>query len=152
MWRFTKKYAVEIRVASVCVAAIALLTAGITWRTYWLPYDVFVPLSAGQKPIPALVVLHGRSGDAAVLRNWLGLDEFAEQRGFMVIYPQSHQDAWDFGVGIRERGHVRRRYLDHPRYVLDIVERVNDLHPIDRERLFVAGVSDSIDGRAHVLR
>lgn len=41
-----------------------------------------------------------------------------------MIYPQSHHDGWDFGVGIRERGHVGRRHVAHTLYVLDIVDEV----------------------------
>jgi polyhydroxybutyrate depolymerase len=92
--------------------------------------------------MPALLLLHGRSGEVPVMRQWLGFDELAQQNGFMVIYPQSHQGAWDFGVGVRERGHVGRRSIDHERYILDIVDEVDAVHPIDRSRLFIAGVSD----------
>jgi len=124
MASIVRKYAFEIVSIGICLLALSVFLWAMTWRSF------------------VLIVLHGRSGTATDMQQWLGFDELAKEHGFIVIYPQSKQAGWDFGVGVRERGHVSRRYLDHSRYITNIMARVDRDHPIDWSRVYVVGVSD----------
>jgi hypothetical protein len=145
-----QRHALGLWRALICVLAIVALVAPLYWRSVWPAYDAYAPDTHLPAARPALIVLYGRSGDGATLRQWLGFDDFAQQYSFIVIHPQSHQDGWDFGVGIRERGMVARRCIDHTRLILEILNEVDESHAVDRRQVFAAGMSDGTSMAVHM--
>jgi len=137
-----RKYGTEILLFGICSIALSLLVWGLTWRIFWLSYKIFVPPISPMKPVPALIVLHGRSGSGTDMQQWLGFDEFAQEHGLMVVYPNSKYTGWDFGVGIAERGQTGRLFIDHSRYINNIMDRIDRTHPIDWQRVYIIGISD----------
>jgi len=142
MASIVRQYAFEIVSIGICLLAFSVFVWAITWRAFWLDYKLFVPTNLRQNAPPVLIVLHGRSGSSSDMQQWLGFDELAEKHGLLVIYPQSKHTGWDFGVGVRERGHVGRQYIDHSRYITDIMVRVDRDHPFNWKRVYIVGVSD----------
>jgi polyhydroxybutyrate depolymerase len=67
------------------VRADPSLAAGSTRRTYL----VHVPASyRPDRPVPAVLLLHGNGGSAADMDADTGLSELADRHGFLAVYPQ----------------------------------------------------------------
>ena len=129
-------------IAFTCIVLLTIFGLALWWRVNWLPYQMYVPVDIKEKPVPLLVVLHGTGGDARTTREWLGLDEFAAQFGFITLYPHSPDGQWDAGAGILEHGTGERVRRDDTGYIVKIIEEVARTHLLDREKVFVVGVSD----------
>jgi polyhydroxybutyrate depolymerase len=76
------------------------------------------------------------------MQKWLGFDEFADQYGFVVIYPHSPDGQWDAGAGVLELGTSERTRRDDTGYIVKIIEEVAETYSLDREKVFVVGISD----------
>ena len=67
------------------VKADPAVSAGASRRTY----RVHVPAGyRPDRPVPAVLLLHGNGGSAADLDDVSGLSELADRRGFLAVYPQ----------------------------------------------------------------
>ena len=105
-------------------------------------YKLWVPpiLNAG-KPCPLLVLLHGCTHDAADMAEISGMNELAEAKQFMVVYPEQSFFAnllkcwnwFDPKHQLRDSG--------EPSILASIVEQVCSSHNVDRDRVYVVGVS-----------
>jgi poly(3-hydroxybutyrate) depolymerase len=96
--------------------------AGIK-RTFWL----YAPDSAGIGPSPLVVLLHGSYGDGrGIVGQWKDL---AASEGFIVAGPDS-----------RDRTEWQIR-ADGPAFIHQLVDAVEQRHPIDRQRLYLFGHS-----------
>jgi len=129
-------------IAFTCIALLTIFGLALWWRVNWLAYQKYVPADIEEKAVPLLVVLHGTGGDARTTREWLGFDEFAEEFGFITVYPHSPDGQWDAGAGILEHGTGERVSRDDTGYIVEIIEEVAGTHLFDREKVFVVGVSD----------
>lgn len=78
-------------------------------------------------PLPVVVALHDQGGWASdMISAWKGL---ATERGFILIAPESlHNTMWDSQV-------------DGPTFLHAVVDEVAKLHPIDRTRIYLFGLS-----------
>ena len=88
-----------------------------------------------------LVALHGCTQTAADFAAGTGFDELAERYGAHVLYPEQSplrnaQRCWNWFL--REN---QSRSRGEPAAILKLVEEVCGTHAIDRERIFVAGLS-----------
>ena len=61
-------------------------------------FRIFVPATArsGLRP-PVVMLLHGALGDSAQVERWTGLATVAEREGFVAVYPQGLDGAWNDG-------------------------------------------------------
>lgn len=103
-------------------------------------YEVYVPESY-VAPAPLLLVLHGAGGTGARSQGWLGLDELADEYGFIVAYPDGLANNWDFGNGLPTRTGTPYR-VDDVGFLVWLVDKISQDYPIDRERVFAAGMSN----------
>ena len=104
-------------------------------------YDVYVPPSYAEgTPSPLVLVLHGRPGSGVAMARISGMNDVADRAGFIVAYPESYADSWNYydGLpGLQPRSDVSdltffRRLVDRLAFDLDI----------DRNRLYIAGFSN----------
>jgi len=138
---FVKKHVIGLVIGSCCIALL-LIGLALWWRANWLAYQVYAPASSANSQAQLLVVLHGTGGDARTTQKWLGFDEFADEYGFVVIYPHSPDGHWDAGAGVLELGTSERTRRDDTGYIIKIIEEVAETHSLDRGKVFVVGISD----------
>jgi pimeloyl-ACP methyl ester carboxylesterase len=88
-------------------------------------YYLYVPPSASSEPLPALVFLHGSAGNFKTY-TWIW-SKLAEQEGFVIIAPSYGFGNWD------EAGVAT---------VIEAIEDAEQVVAIDRERIYLAGLSN----------
>lgn len=114
-----------------------------------MPYWLYVPKSAAQSAMPLVVMLHGCEQTAESFAQGTRMNWLAEQEGFAVLYPQQTL-----------RGHPQRCWHWYERHtqeggedaerILGIISRVCTAYPIDRSRIYAAGLSAGA-GMAQIL-
>ena len=130
----------------VCLCLLSALGAQTTEHTVEIDgqerdYLLHVPASRDERPMPLVLFLHGRGGNAARASRRYGFRELADQHGFAIAFP----DAPDRRRGWRpdyyqrsERGRASQSDLPFVTAVLDAVERELDVDP---RRIYAAGHS-----------
>jgi polyhydroxybutyrate depolymerase len=112
------------------------VSAGATRRTY----RVHVPAGyRPDRPVPAVLLLHGNGGSAADLDDVSGLSELADRRGFLAVYPQGisvgvGRPFWA-GAGRVEAG------VDDLRFTADLLDDLQARLCVDPARVAAAGYS-----------
>ncbi|MCU1426622.1 MAG: LpqP protein, partial [Actinomycetia bacterium] len=79
-------------------------------------------------------VLHGASGNAARVELRYHWDPLADRERFFVVYPQGLLDQWNATLAPGRPDDVR--------YIAELLDRLVLTLPIDRRRVFVAGMSN----------
>ena len=90
-----------------------------------------IPASAGDAPLPLLVLLHGAGGSAAGILRRLG--RAADEAGVAVLAPDSRGTTWDVIEGSYGRDVV---------FLNQALERVFDTVAVDPRRIAIGGFSD----------
>ncbi len=99
---------------------------------------VFIPpgYAADSAPVPLLLALHGAGGSGQGIASFSGFNELATEAGFIVVYPDGYNGAWNDA-----RPDARVLRVDDVRFLsltIDfLVERLN----IDTDRIYAAGYS-----------
>jgi polyhydroxybutyrate depolymerase len=111
------------------------LTSGGQKRCYLL----YVPSSyrAGD-PAPVVFSLHGFMSDPYDQRHYSRWEGYAEEGGFLVVYPQGSSVPlrWNVGPGARIDG------VDDVRFIEDTISELSSLATVDQRRIFVTGFSN----------
>ena len=112
------------------------MSAGAPRRTY----RVHVPAGyRPDRPVPAVLLLHGNGGSAADLDDVTGLSELADRRGFLAVYPQglsvgAGRPFWA-AAGRIEDG------VDDLRFTADLLDDLQARLCVDPARVAAAGFS-----------
>lgn len=85
------------------------------------------------RPVPLVVVLHGRPSNAAAVRETSGLDATADREGFLVAYPNAPQRAWN-GLGCCTDA-------DDVGFLRELVRELVRTWGIDPARVYATGLS-----------
>jgi polyhydroxybutyrate depolymerase len=115
-------------------AADEHVTVGGLDRTY----HVYVPERRAQSP-PLVVVLHGGFGSGAQAEAAYGWDPMADSNGFVVLYPDGLQRAWNAGDCC---GQPRARGIDDVAFIEAAIRATARAYATDPERLYVTGMSN----------
>ena len=104
-------------------------------------YKVYVPARASEGPMPLIVMLHGCTQSADDFAAGTQMNRLAEEHGFLVVYPEQPTSAnmskcWNWF-----KKEDQRRDSGEPSLIAGIVGEVARTHPVDRRRVFVAGLS-----------
>jgi poly(hydroxyalkanoate) depolymerase family esterase len=118
------------------IAGSAHVAAGARNFKLWSP----AALEQG-RAFPLVVMLHGCTHDAMEMARISGMNELADARRFLVLYPEQSRRAnllrcWKWF-------HPRHQARDagEPSILAAVVRQVCSAHPVDPERIYLAGVS-----------
>lgn len=104
-------------------------------------YFLYIPASVTRRErVPLLVMLHGCSQDARAFAEGTRMNELADQHRFIVLYPQQSQRAnplrcWNW-FDLNSAGGVGEAAT-----IAALVRNVMRRYPVDRSRVYVAGLS-----------
>ena len=95
-------------------------------------------------PMPVVLAFHGGGANAGNMVTFSGLNEKADQAGFIVVYPE--------GTGRLERmrtfnagnccGHAASQQIDDVAFTRQILDDLEDVANVDRRRVFATGMSN----------
>ena len=109
------------------------LRVGGSTRTY----SVHVP--SGPRPaggFPVVIAFHGGGMQGAGMRRMTHFDAVADQRGFVVVYPDGIDKHWNDG-----RATIRNPQ-DDVGFVSAMIDQVERSYPINDHRIFATGISN----------
>jgi len=104
-------------------------------------YKLFVPGGHTGAPLPLIVMLHGCSQSPDDFAAGTRMNEVAQERGFLVLYPaqapRSNQSkCWNWFAPTDQR-----RDGGEPGLLADMTRQVAETHGVDPRRIYVAGLS-----------
>lgn len=98
-------------------------------------WKVYLPKRCEGVPSPMVVGLHGFGGPNEAYRNaW---SRTAERAGFIAVFPEAVSPRW---WNIWEMGRLPES-PDDVRFLLMVIEKMCDTHAVDRDRIYLTGVS-----------
>lgn len=112
----------------------------LAWDGHWHPYRLFVPAGAASSPRPLLVMLHGCKQDSADFARGTGMNQLAQQRGCLVLYPEQIAKAnrmrcWNW----YDRAH--QGHAGEPALIAALTRQVAQAQGADPGRIYIAGLS-----------
>ena len=103
-------------------------------------YRTYVPASIDpSKAVPLVVMLHGGFGSGEQVESAYGWDAKADAEGFVVVYPDGQDRAWNAGTCC---GKPAKEHVDDVAFIVQIVQAVQRQQHIDPRRIFATGVSN----------
>lgn len=153
-----------MRVVAACLLLTAVLLAGCHGRPQSPPpgenlsasllhdghertYHVHLPpqFDEGQ-PLPLLLMLHGGLGSGSQMQARYGMDERANQHGFIVAYPDgfspTDNDQWRTWNATHCCGPAREGAIDDVGFLLALLDELTARYNIDTTRVGLAGHSN----------
>ena len=105
-------------------------------------YLLHVPGSYPQQNSSALLfVFHGGGGDALQAEKHTKFSQLADEKGFIVVYPNAIDKQWNDGRGVR-KFRSQKEKIDDVGFVLAIIDTLSAEYNINRSGIFIAGVSN----------
>lgn len=128
----------------LCVAP--LLSAQGRDTTYTLPsggltrsYLLHLPPSTGDRPLPLVILLHGRLGTGAGMVRLTHFNTVADSAGVIVAYPDGWRRSWADG---RMGTPADRQGVDDVAFILTMIDDIAGRAAVDTTRIYVAGISN----------
>lgn len=99
-------------------------------------YHLYTPKSyRADRPMPLVLAFHGYGSQGKDLANGSGFNEIAEQKGFVVVYPDGIDRRWNplnkFLTGVDDVG-----------FVPALIDHIKRIRAVDSRRVYAAGVSN----------
>jgi poly(hydroxyalkanoate) depolymerase family esterase len=138
MRTLTRPLLVSLSLALACASANAAWVSGQHGeREYKLP----VPQTKPERAAPLVVMLHGCTQNADTFAESTRMNAVADEAGFLVLYPIQKISAnptrcWNW---FQEKNQVRGG--GEPAEIVGMVNQVAAQYPVDRKRVYVAGLS-----------
>jgi poly(hydroxyalkanoate) depolymerase family esterase len=104
-------------------------------------YKLYVPSAYRGRPLPLLVMLHGCNQDPDDFARGTGMNQAAEELGFLVAYPAQSRQASRMGCWQWYQAEHQGRGNGEPAIIAGITREVMKHYAIDSKRVYVAGLS-----------
>ena len=103
-------------------------------------YRLHLPQSYdSRQPTPLVLAFHGRSGTGKHMEKLTGLSNLADQRGFMVAYPNGVGRSWNAGHGT---GPAEAQGVDDVKFTAMLIDSLGQTLNLDRRRVYATGFSN----------
>ena len=96
-------------------------------------------------PAPLVIVMHGYTGSADSIMSYSGMNEVANEEGFVVVYPQGTVDQQGnafFNVGYEFHADAS---VDDLQFIRDLVAHLQDELTLNLDKVFATGMSNGAD-------
>jgi len=96
-------------------------------------------------PAPLVIVMHGYTGSADSIMSYSGMNEVADEEGFVVVYPQGTVDQQGnafFNVVYEFHADAS---VDDLQFIRDLVAHLQDELTLNPDKVFAAGMSNGAD-------
>lgn len=103
-------------------------------------YIIHIPPNATQ-PTPLVMIFHGGGGHPEGFARKIGMDDLADQHGFIAVYPAGAVRASGRGSTWNVGGSVSPSTADDVAFVQAILSDLERTLPIDHARIYATGVS-----------
>ncbi len=103
------------------------------------------PQAADGKPMPVVLNFHGGGGNAQGYQDYVLMDELADEKGFLVVYPngtgpfEGRLLTWNAGTCC---GYAEENQVDDVAFIRDLVEDLGTVVPLDADRIYATGLSN----------
>ncbi len=104
-------------------------------------YKLFLPPTAGEQPVPLVVMLHGCTQNPDDFAAGTDMNELALERGFIVLYPAQSQRANPQRCWNWFKHNHQQRGRGEPALLAGMTREVMARHAVDPQQVFVAGLS-----------
>lgn len=106
-------------------------------------YITLVPASyEDDERAPLVLALHGGGGDGErMCRLEGGVQELAEEGGFIVVCPDGVENHWNDGRAL-DKWRAHAEDIDDVGFLLSLIDIISEDYPIDPDRIFVTGMSN----------
>ena len=107
-------------------------------------YRLHVPKAAGSARLPLVLSFHGGGTDADFMAAFCGLDEKADEAGFVVAYPDGtgripNSLTWNAGCCC---GRAMRDNVDDVLFTSELIDELTRILAIDVRRVYATGMSN----------
>lgn len=129
----------------------------ITWQDTMREYLVHAPQNySADRPLPLLFFFHGMGGDISRYEVFEDFQAIADRYGWLVVLPQALPavvefmgypvdlgSMWnaDLAVPLGDTVYRPNAEVDDAGFVLALIDSLAEVYPVDRDSLFVSGVS-----------
>ena len=140
-------YAKLVLAASIVPACFVQAQGNIDFEHDGLTrqYRIYIPETAKDTQAPLVLVLHGYGGNNNDMLNNYGWTELADQRGFVVAFPNGTRDSsnsrfWDVDYAFHQGLDI-----DDDGFLSSLAVHLQELHNLDPKRTFVTGFSNGAE-------
>jgi len=102
-------------------------------------YSLHLPKNReNEKNLPLMIVLHGAKGSYKKSEGFTGMNDVADQGGFIVTYPNAYHKQWNDG---RLPGDTPSYKVDDIHFLLTLMNQLEKKYQTDASRVYLVGFS-----------